>query len=74
MALPGPTVQCVSLGEGGHVLWLVCGLSGESPQCANLEQVVSRMGMDVRCMGMSMVGSCCVPDLVGDCLCLCSLC
>lgn len=46
-----------------------CPLSGvwggdeleESPQCASLEQDVSMMGMGVRCMGMSMVGSCCVP-------------
>lgn len=31
----------------------------ESPQCASLVQVVSVMGMGVRCMEMSMVGSCC---------------
>lgn len=33
----------------------------ESPPCASLEQDVSVMGMGVRCVGMSMVGSCCVP-------------
>lgn len=46
-----------------------CPLSGlwrgheleESPQCASLKQGVSVMRMDARCMGLSTVGSCCVP-------------
>lgn len=65
MALPGSAGQCVSLGEGGHVLFV--GLWGgseleESPPCASLEQVVSVMGMGARCTEMSMVGSCSVSD------------
>lgn len=39
---------------GGHEL-------EKSPQYASLEQLVSVMGMDVKCMGMSTLGSCCGP-------------